>query len=217
MQRTYQFSKIGPTHADGAIFAALTAAGRRQHFSTGAHVIHRGDPGTGFWLIEEGEVMACRFGRDGERILYGVLGRGDLIGELACFAEVPQQVHAIAEGEVVLTWIDMAQFDDLIAKEPRLARWLLGTLANKMRTALDHLERTHSLSAQVRIARLLADVSAEEGPDLNITQQQLADHVGVSRVTVGQVLAKFASEQLIETRYGGIRVKDRGALAALED
>jgi hypothetical protein len=51
--------------------------------------------------------MACRFNREGEQTVFVVLGAGDLIGELACFAGVTQQVHAMVEGEAVLVWIEM--------------------------------------------------------------------------------------------------------------
>lgn len=213
MQRTYQFSEVGPTHADAEIFAVLTSVGRRQTFASGAQVLHRGDQPKGFWVIESGRLMACRFGLEGERILYGMLGKGDLIGELACFANVPQQINAIAEGDVDLIWIDLVQVERLLAEEPRFARWLLNAMANKMRSALDRIEGRHSLSARARIARVLTDVSADEGLELGVTQQELADFVGVSRVTVGQVLSQFANSGLIERRYGRIRVINPERLA----
>ena len=217
MQRTYQFSEIGPSHAEGAIFTMLVAAGRRQGFAGGAQVLHRGDAGKGFWVIETGQVMACRFGREGERILYGVLGRGDPIGDLACFAGVAQQVNAIAEGDVELVWIEAGQIDRLLESEPKFARWLLNSMANKLRAALDRIEGDYSLSAQARIARVLVHLALEDGWDLDITQQQLADFVGVSRVTIGQALSEFAAKGLLKRRYGGITITNSAGLAAYSD
>jgi CRP/FNR family cyclic AMP-dependent transcriptional regulator len=214
MQRTYHFAATPPTRVEGDILAALVGIGRRREFAGGTPVLHRGDPGTGFWLIERGQVMACRFGPEGERTLFAVLGPGDLIGELACFAGLTQQVDAITEGSATLVWVEMAHLDRLLAQQPQLARWLLATLANKLRTALDRVEGDQSLPAQARIARVLADMAAREGADLELTQQQLADHVGVSRVTTGQVLARFAGEGLVERRYGGLRVRSIEGLAA---
>lgn len=213
MQRTYQFSEVGPTHADDAISALLVDAGRKHCFASGAHVLHAGDEGKGFWLILSGQLMACRFGREGERILYAVLGAGDLIGELACFANLSQQMNAIAEGDVELVWIEASQIDELLAKEPDFARWMLNSMAKKLRAALDRIEGDYSLSAKARIARVLVDLAGQEGRDLEITQQQLADFVGVSRVTVGQILSRFAGEGLIERQYGAIAVRNSEGLA----
>lgn len=206
MQRTYHFVAMPPTRAEGEVLTALVEVGRRRECAGGTPVLHRGDPGVGFWLIESGHVMACRFGPEGERTLFAVLGPGDLIGEVACFAGVTQQVDAITEGNASLVWIEMTQVDRLMAEKPHVARWLLGTLANKLRSALDRVEGDQSLSAQSRIARVLADLAAREGPELNLTQQQLADHVGVSRVTTGQVLARLAQEGAVERSYGSLRV-----------
>jgi len=215
MQRTYHFLEMQPTRAEGDIFAALVAIGHRRRFASDTQVLHRGDPGTGFWLIESGHVMACRFGPEGERTLFAVLGPGDLVGELACFAGLTQQVHAITEGEASLVWIDMAQVDRLLADGPHFAKWMLGALANKLRSALDRVEGDLHLPAQARIARVLADMAAREGPELEFTQQELADHVGVSRVTAGKVLASLAAQGLVERRYGRLRVTRVEGLAAV--
>lgn len=217
MQRTYQFAEFSPTRAEGSVFDTLVAAGRRHRFADGVQLFHRGDVAHGFWLIETGHIMACRFGREGERILYVVMGPGDLIGDLACFGEVPQQVHAIAEGDVSAIWIDKSQMDGLLAQEPTLARWLLHSFANKLRRALDRIEGDQSLSAEARIARVLVDLAAREGPDLAMTQQELADLVGVSRVTAGQVLSRFANGALVRCGYGTISVVSAAGLNALTD
>lgn len=217
MQRTYHSSEFGQTHAEGEIFAALVAAGRRQRFASGMEVLRQGDPGNGFWLIEGGHVMACRYGREGERTVFAVLGAGDLVGELACFAGGTQQVYAIAEGEASLVWIDVAQVGRLLAADPRFAWWLLGTLASKLRSALDRVEGDHNLPAPARVARVLADMAAHGASRIDMTQQQLADFVGVSRITIGKVLAKLEAEGLIERAYGSIRVRAAQRLAAYSE
>lgn len=208
MQRTYHYAEIGPTRAEGDMFERLVALGRRQVFRNGDPVLHRGDPGNGFWLIESGNVMACRFGTEGERVLFAVLGRGDLIGELACFARLTQQVHAIAESEATLVWIDQSLIDQLLSEGPDFAQWLLFAMANKLRTALDRVEGGFTLPASARIARVLSELTANAGPVIDMTQQQLADHVGVSRVTAGQILRQFAEEGLIKRRYGKLEITD---------
>jgi len=212
MQRTYQLAEIAPTRAEGTIVAILSAVGRRQKFAAGAAVQHQGDAGNGFWLIETGRVMACRFSREGERTVYAVLGPGDLFGELACFADVPRQVDAVAESDAVLVWIDSVQIDRLLQGEPLIARWLLNSLANQLRIALDRIESNRGETAQSRMARILVDLAVREGPEIVTTQQQLADFVGVSRVTAGQILAGFAAEGLIQRGYGRIVVIDADAL-----
>ncbi|MFC4295951.1 Crp/Fnr family transcriptional regulator [Novosphingobium tardum] len=195
--------------------AMLAGAGRRRHFDDGATIQQQGDEGDGFWLVVSGRVVVCRFAETGDVTVFAVLGPGDLFGELAYFAQVPRQVDAVAEGNVELSWIGAALVDRLLADEPAFAQWLLRSLAHQLRTALDRVDRDRRLSAHARLARVLSDIAVRDGPAITATQQDLADLVGVSRVTTGQALARFAESGLIERGYGRITLCDPVGLEAL--
>ncbi len=212
MQRTYQLSEMAPTRADDTIAQLLAATGQRLHFTPGAMIQQQGDSGDGFWLIESGSVTICRFGREGELTVYAVLGAGVLFGELAYFAQVPRQVDAVAEGEATLVRINAAQIDHLLDSRPDFARWLLRSLAGQLRSALNRIEGDRNLSAEERLARVLAGMAANQGGEIATTQQHLADLIGVSRITAGQVLAKLQADGLITRRYRRIAVLDHAAL-----
>jgi CRP-like cAMP-binding protein len=78
--------------------------------------------------------------------------------------------------------------------------------------SIDPAEAEVDLSAEARLARALADMAALEGPRLTCTQQELSDFIGVSRVTTGQILSRFAHAGLIKRGYGWIAVPDGTAL-----
>lgn len=215
MQTAYQLSDIAPTLAQGPIVALLTAAGHKVRFAEGEAIQLRGDSGNGFWMVESGQVTVCRHGEDGTLTIYAVLGPGNLFGELACFAGVSRQVDALATSAAVLRWVSTPQVDHLLASEPAFARWLLQSLAGQLRTALDRIESDRALDASARLTRTLVELARRDGPDLAITQQQLADLVGVSRVTCGQVLARLGRAGLVERGYGRITVANPSALEAL--
>lgn len=208
MQSTYQFSPFGPTRADPALAALLRRAGRRISYAAGQVIQQQGDRGDGFWMIESGRVALCRFGADGDVTVFGVMGAGDLFGELAHFAGTPRQVDAVAEEPTVLVRVGAAQVDRLLAEEPDFARALLSSLANQLRLALDQIDRDRSLTAEARIARLILDLTEREGSEIPVTQQSLADRAGVSRVTAGQVLAQLELDGAILRRYRRIVVQD---------
>jgi CRP-like cAMP-binding protein len=217
MQRTYKYSDIEPTRAAGAIATTLRKAGRRKRFRRGATIQQKGDAGGGFWLIDRGQVMVCRHGGEGHLTIYAVLGPGDLFGELAYFAGVPRQVDAMADSDAELIRIDSALINQLLAREPDFAQWLLKSLANQLRVALDRIEQDRSQSAERRLALTLADMARRDGQDAAITQQQLADLVGVSRVTAGKALERFERAGLVSRGYRQIRVTNANALAAWDE
>ncbi len=203
---------MAPTRADGSIAQLLSETGRRQRFAPGAMIQQQGDSGDGFWLIETGSVTICRFGREGELTVYAVLGAGVLFGELAYFAGVARQVDAVAESEATLVRIEPAQIDHLLDSRPDFARWLLRSLAGQLRAALNRIEGDRHLSAEERLARALAALAGSQGSEFATTQQHLADLIGVSRITAGQVLAKLEADGLIKRSYRRITVLDRAAL-----
>jgi CRP-like cAMP-binding protein len=209
MQSTYQLSPIGPIRADPALAALLRRDGRPIAYAAGQMIQQQGDSSDGFWMIESGRVAICRFGVDGGVTVFGVLGAGDLFGELAYFAGTTRQVDAVAEEPAVLVRVGATQVEQLLAQEPDFARALLASLAHQLRLALDQIDRDRSLTAEARIARLLLDLAERDGSELFITQQSLADRAGVSRVTAGQVLAQLEQVGAICRGYRRISVANR--------
>lgn len=196
--------------------ALLVRAGRRCRFDAGMVIQQKGDSGDGFWLIESGNVSVCRFGALGVVKIFDVLGPGDLFGELAHFAGVARQVDIVAETDVAMVRVETAAIDALLETEPAFARWLLKSLAHQLRSALDRIDGDRTLSAEDRVKRLLKDMVARDGPELHITQEALANYVGVSRVTVGAILNRLSREGLIRIGYRKIYVTNPDGLTWME-
>lgn len=217
MQRTYQLSEISPTYAEGKLAELLLREGLEYYYPAGALVQQKGDDGDGFWLVKSGTVSLCRFGADGDVTVFGVLGSGDLFGELAYFAGVKRQVDAVADEDATLVRINAVLIERLLASEPEFSRWLLKSLSNQLRTAIDQVDGERQLSAEQRMARMLADMARGEGTELEISQQKLGELIGVSRVTSGQILRRLAHDGLISLRYGRITVRQPALLAAIAE
>lgn len=215
MQRTYQLSEIAPTRAEGKLADLLLREGSLCHFAAGSLIQQQGDEGNGFWLIRSGTVTLCRFTPRGNVTVFGVLGPNDLFGELAYFAGLSRQVDAIAEANTTLVRIDVPLIERLLASEPEFAQWLLKSLSNQLRAALDRIEEDRQLSAEQRMVRLLADMARRDGATLTTSQQALGELIGVSRITAGQVLRRLEASGLITLDYRRITVPDPGKLAAL--
>lgn len=215
MQRTYQFNPIGPTRAHSAIVDLLTAVGRRQSYAKGRTIIRQGDQANGFWLIREGQVTICRFGAQGALTVFAVLGPGDLLGDIACLAGTRRQVDAIAEEDADLIWIDQTQVEALLAGEPKIARWLLASLAAQLSIALNRIETNQSLSAEARLARFLSDLAERDGQTIKVTQQELANFIGVSRVTIGHIIRRMADAGLVKLGYKALTILQPAQLQML--
>lgn len=217
MQRTYQFAQIGPTRADHSVKALLASVGRRQFYAKGKVIVQQGDPANGFWLIDQGQVTVGRFGTGGSLTVFAVLGAGDLLGDLACLAGARRQVDAFAEQDADLIWVDTGQLETLLATNPVLTRWLLASLATQLSTALNRLETHMSLPAETRLARFLIDLTERDGPDIPMTQQEAADFLGVSRITIGQGMKRLVDKGLVKTGYRRVTILNPMALRRFAD
>lgn len=206
MQRTYQLSDMAPTKADADMAALLIRAGRRCRFDEGAMIQQQGDKTDGFWLIEAGNVSVCRFGAEGGVTIFAVLGPGDLFGELAHFTKVARQVDVVAETDVVMVSVNTAAINTLLDAETAFARWLLKSLAHQLRSALDRIDGDRTQTAEDRVKRLLKEMVDRDGPELLITQEALANYVGVSRVTISTLLNRLSRAGLIQLGYRRIYV-----------
>lgn len=210
MQRSYHFAMAEHSRLFAHELAQLSARARVQQFSAGQFIQHQGDPGDAFWAVIDGYVTIGRHSADGAFTHFAVLAAGDLFGELAFFTGVPRQVDAIAEGGASMIAIDRPLLRQLMAADVGWAELLLRSLSRQLASALDTIDAERRLSATDRLAHLLVTMArSSAGRDtVDATQQQLADLLGVSRVTLGAAMGELARLGQVEQRYRQIRLLD---------
>ncbi|MEJ6596185.1 Crp/Fnr family transcriptional regulator [Parasphingorhabdus sp.] len=192
----------------------LLARGRARSFDKGQIIQQRGDVGQEFWYVERGSVQIGRYGIDGRLILFAMLGAGDTFGELAFMGEFPRAVDAIAGSDCILIRIGDRELQSLMESDPTITRLLLKTMALTVQESFSLIESSRNLSVPQRLAQALLQLCSDQqdGADIMATQQDLADLVGVSRVSLGKALTKLQLAGMIEPGYGFVTIKDRAAL-----
>ncbi|MDZ7588630.1 MAG: Crp/Fnr family transcriptional regulator [Parasphingorhabdus sp.] len=201
-----------------AIAAKLLGHGRRRNFARGALIQSRGDKGHGFWHIESGTVQIGRYGSDGRLTLFAILGAGDSFGEQAFLGDFPRMVDAIAGSDTVLTEIGEQELQLLLESEPLAARLLLKMMAHMVQRALDLVDSGRNQSALARTAQALLALlgrTGETSRTLSVTQQELADLAGLSRVSLGKMLRELATAGALRSGYGVIEIVDPAVLAEI--
>jgi CRP-like cAMP-binding protein len=196
-----------------ADMAQLLDLAHVHRFADGQFIQHQGDPSDAFWAVISGHVSIGRYAENGELTLFGVIGPGDLFGELAFFTGTPRQVDAFASGDAALVAIDRPLLRTLIAADVGWAELLLRSLSRQLAGTLDIIDAERQMSTPQRVLRQL-QVMAGEDMIVTATQQQLADLMGVSRVTMGAVLGQLEHGGHIKRGYGRIDV--RGAAVSPE-
>jgi CRP/FNR family transcriptional regulator, cyclic AMP receptor protein len=198
----------------GAVRDRLRASAVRRNFAPGQLIQNRGDILDGFWLIEKGQVKAGHYRDDGEMQVLLILGSGDSFGELACLGGYPRVTDAESLGKSELLWISDKDFSEAIASSPAIAREMLRAISVQLQEALDNLLVLRRLPASKRLARyLLALARGRAAPaTLSIRHQELAELVGVSRMTIATTLTHLETLGLLERHYRKIILPDPDAL-----
>lgn len=215
MSNSLQSHQLGRTLATPLLFAALEEelqerlreASPMRSFSDGQFIQYRGDKADGFWLIEEGAVRVGQHLPDGEFRAVALLGPGDSYGELALFADTPRVVDGLSRGPSRLRFIAGEPFLRELPNYPRSMRALLGALSHQLQETLSLLAGMRRGTNPARMAGLLVNM-AGEGESVTVTQQELAELLGVTRATANAALSELEKSGMIARRYRGLDITD---------
>ncbi len=190
--------------------ALLEQASSIRTFAKGEIIYHQGDIAESFCYLKSGRAKVFMTSADGMEKTLNTAYHGELLGEGAFFDKKPRVSSARAVTEAKVVMIGEKQLLDLIAKNPKLAFELLEILANRIRLLSSQLDSMTFMQADARIAQLLLE--NERDGRVRLTHEEIADAVGVSRVTVSKTLSAFAKRNIISTQYRQIVIKDKASL-----
>lgn len=199
---------------DTALQAHLIRGAALRTFSDGQIIQQRGDAADGFWLIEMGSVTLGQFLPDGDFRAVALLGPGDSYGELAVFSGKPRVVDAVSRGPSQLRLIAARPFLQVLDNYPASTRALLSALSEQLQNTLNLLAGMRRGSNPARMAELLANLAGDNSRSarIGITQQELADLLGITRVTANAALRELQNRKLVKRSYRSIGIPDRDRL-----
>jgi CRP/FNR family transcriptional regulator, cyclic AMP receptor protein len=194
--------------------AELKRKAVRRVYQDGALIQHRGDHADGFYIVERGQVKIGHFNSEGEMQVLLLLGQNDSFGELACLGEFRRVVDAQSLGETEISWISDEAFLAALASDPLNAQQLIKLLASQLQESLDLLIVFRKMPAVRRLAQtLLAMAEGRAAPvQLSIRKQDLAELVGVSRMTITTALDVLEEKGFLTRFYRGIEISDLDAM-----
>lgn len=185
---------------------------RSRAFKRGEVIFHEGDPGNALYLIESGQVKIVLISDEGEETILNVQGPEECLGELALIDAAPRSATAVALERVQVLALYRDDFLALLSRHPPVALAVMSGLAGMIRRLSSQVQDLMLLDARGRVAKKLLDLAEQHGRvtpggvriDLRLTQQELAQMVGLTRVSVNQHLAWFHERGILVTDREGI-------------
>jgi CRP-like cAMP-binding protein len=212
LQRDPWFSASAPS-----LRQALVRDGVVRSVRPGSMVYCAGSEPSGLFAVLAGEVRLLHYSSTGKYAFYHILQPLHWFGGLSEFDGLDRFSDAVAWSATRLLHLGHAALQRLLADDPRLYRDLGMMICRDLRTTLDMVADAKATPPRAQTAQLLAMMSmARQGePDcgLDLTQEQLAAMVGVSRQTMNKILQQFERRNLVRRRYGKVIALDPGMLA----
>lgn len=196
-------------------FQRLIGLGQRRLYRDQQIIHERGAPSSHLNIVIAGAVSLYRIRQDGKTILSASVNGGQSFGDSNAVCGNPRAYFAVAVGPTEIQHYSREAFDMILDSRPRITRALYQVAAYQMITAMEVLDDSRLLPLPVRMGKMILRMTrAQNSHEIQCTQGELSQILGLSGGSIIQALKTLCEEQLIETRYGGLVIPD---IAALED
>jgi CRP/FNR family transcriptional regulator len=182
----------------------------------GTALVKRGDEVSSAYLVTRGALRVYYVSAEGrEGTLYWVEPGQSCILALNCmFSRVHYPAWVESEGETEVTIVPGATYRALFQREAAVQGFTFAALSSRLFELMAMIEETSSQGLETRIAGFLLR-RAKGANAVDMTQDQIARHLGTSREVVSRVLRRLAGEGLIETAPAHINLRDMAGLQHL--
>ena len=177
----------------------------RRHFGPGAQILTAGEHGTYGFILTSGTVKVSMDRPDGTSVILAILGPGEIVGDMSLVDLLGHSETVVAIEETDALAIDEADFRASLRTIPGIAQNLATVLSRRLRLANEQLLAFGTLDVHGRVGRQILVLAREYGErvpggtriPIRLTQHDLADLVGASRVRVNQVLVQYKRDGAI--------------------
>lgn len=187
-------------------------------------IFAQGDPPNGLFALLAGEVHIRHASEDGGASVLEIVRPGGWFGDTGMLDHEPRSSDALAAGRATLLRVSRPEFERLTATREHYACFAR-RICSQYRQALTYIVSTSRLPLKVRLAKRLASLAETRGVkvgsgvriDLRLSQEALAEMLGVSRQSLNPVLRRLQAEGFIALGYATIVVCDLAKLLALAE
>jgi CRP/FNR family transcriptional regulator, cyclic AMP receptor protein len=201
--------------------AQIAALASRRTYKADSVIVMRGDPGDALYGVITGRVRISTSGAGGKEVFLNIMEPGDAFGEIALLDGQPRTAAATTIAPTELVIIRREDFLALVKREPQLAVHLIELLCKRVRWTSEQSEDSSLLSVPARLAKRLLSLASSHGrkttagAQLKITQEDLAQFLGLSRQIVNKYLQTWKKQGWITLGRGSVVLENERALREL--
>jgi CRP-like cAMP-binding protein len=195
---------------------ALNALAERlpeDRYGAGEYLFREATPLEDVFVVRQGVIGLGRH-TNGRRLTFQLLRMGDIVGDVAALRGGVALFDAFAVTETRVVAIPASGFLEALDLRSTLTRqWAMG-LGERITALQTRLEEALGGHLRSRLCTLLHHQLQNGSPVVHLTQQTIAELLGVPRTSVTRVLQGLQRQGIIDIGYGHIAILDRAAVAA---
>ncbi|MFK0020409.1 Crp/Fnr family transcriptional regulator [Streptomyces sp. NPDC090798] len=212
---------------------SVMALGSRKHYAADAHLLTEGDRSSHVLIIIQGWVtVSVATDRGATRLILGLRGPGELLGEMAALDPHPRSATVRALGPTETQVISGDAFRRFLALHPRVSGLVIRQLTFRLRSADQERSALASLTVLQRLASRLTELSRAEpsgpynpavpgatrtGTVVQLAQDELAATIGATREAVAKALKLLRTQHVVRTGNRIVEILDPELLTLLAD
>lgn len=191
--------------------ADLLASAMPRHLATDEILFLSGDPGDGFYRLEEGLLKISIASATGAERILAILGPGSIVGDLAIIDGKPRSASVSALRDCKLQFISRKAFDAFAEKNPEIYHYLAKVLAARLRDTDAIVAAGSFLPLKGRVAVALLELAEGFGQNVGgkrvvirqkVSQSDLAAMAGIARENVSRIMNDWIRQKTV-TRLSG--------------
>ena len=201
---------------------SLAQYAKTKMFKKREIVFRKGDLGSQMFIIVAGSVSLTTDSDEGKELTFGILGPGDIFGEIAMLDGGVRTATVKSIESTELLVIEKRDFVPFLEKNPKVAITFLSTIASRVRAADVLCEDNFFRNLPNRLAKRFLGLADNYGRETDIgteismklSQGDIGKLAGASRESVNKQLKAWEHDGLISVCNGYITITE---IEAMED
>jgi CRP-like cAMP-binding protein len=188
-------------------------------------IVRKSDPGKEMFFIVDGKVSLSTVSEDGKELTFGILGKGDMFGEISLFDNMERTATVTAVEPTELLILEQRHLIPFIKENPDIAIKLLRAMALRLRYTDQLFEDAMFKQLPGRLAKKILSLADDFGQatedgvriSVKLSQNDIGKMSGASRESVNKQMRIWEEEGLIHFDKGYITVNKKEELETLID
>lgn len=188
--------------------AVESLPGHAMELGPGELLWRQGDPSSFVALIEEGQLEVIGSGEEGDTLVFTVLERGEILGEMSCLDGKTHSATVRARGQVQIRKLGRQEFIQWIRSDPERMQKILLMQSDRFRRVASRLMVSRKSLKSRFVQRLLESKSDEVATPLS----ELADELQVKAASLSKIVTRLVGQGCLQRQGHHLKILSREKL-----